>query len=593
MKAYKYLSQISDNSGLKKVFIKNFFRFLPVLLVPLIIFFNTLVIFVAINNEKELMTMNENITKRVAEACDSVLNEIEYYVINASVDKDIEHFIIQDTPNDEITRNIQKYLKFYKTINSYINSISVYNCSTGQYISENRYDTDTRYPESVNVNPEGLEDKKTSIVQYAKNGSFPYIIQMTRLISIKDKTGFVSVEILFHEFDNLLSSENYTDGSEIFILDNNRNIIYSGNIYDNFNKNLSSYMEEHPDKIITSSGEKSQYYDLEYISIGNKESSSFIKKIYMLFIVLASLTAIILSIFIAFYLAKKSVSPIVDILKASKNKNNLSENSTDDVPLEIKYIMDDITDSKTDMNFILSVRMFLLKQLNIQALEAQINPHFIYNTLDSISWLAFSELGKNNSVSNSVNDLSKLFKLSLNSSSYVVTLEEELNHIKIYERIIKRRYGENIVFHYNINDTCLSCHCVKFALQPIVENSVNHGIKPNGGKGNIYISSDKSDDDFWILTISDDGVGISEELEKNLNTSFSIPNDFSEDIEDMLETYKSENGNFLEPSHHKGIGMKNVNQRIQLIFGNNCGLQVTPSPNGGTTVTIIQKTYIL
>lgn len=199
------------------------------------------------------------------------------------------------------------------------------------------------------------------------------------------------------------------------------------------------------------------------------------------------------------------------------------------------------------------------KEAELKALQAQINPHFLYNTLDTIYWMCRMEKAFDSS--NLVQALSKLFRLSLNSGNEFTTVRNEIDHLNNYIIIQEKRFEDMIKFKINVSDEVLGCKVVKLILQPLVENAIHHGIEKKGGEGSIEVSIFREENDV-IYTIQDDGVGADEE-----------------ELNALLEKVEKDN---------RGFGIKNVNDRIKLYFGGTYGIKFSSSYGTGTTVTVRQ-----
>lgn len=208
------------------------------------------------------------------------------------------------------------------------------------------------------------------------------------------------------------------------------------------------------------------------------------------------------------------------------------------------------------------------KEAELKALQAQINPHFLYNTLDTIYWMCRME--KAYESSDLVQALSRLFRLSLNSGNELTTVGKELEHLESYITIQKKRFDDSIHFHIEVSPETLHCQVVKLVLQPLVENAISHGIEKKGSGGTIRISIKEADGQL-VYRIADDGTGAD-----------------GAEMAALLE--KPEDGN-------RGFGIKNVNDRIQLKFGTDSGIRFVTSPGNGMTVIVRQpfiqggKTY--
>lgn len=211
----------------------------------------------------------------------------------------------------------------------------------------------------------------------------------------------------------------------------------------------------------------------------------------------------------------------------------------------------------------LNLQMKQLSYAQIDALQAQIDPHFLYNTLDTINWMSIRKNGGKNAVSDMISSLGKLLQISLKKDSYLVSVREEIEHTKIYLELLEKRYQDRLHIQWNIDKSILDCQIVKLSLQPIVENSVMHGLRQKRYYGTIKIEG-IHENGCGIISITDDGVGMSPEamdlLQKSLN----------------------------EASDDSHIGLRNVHKRFRLLFGDSYGITLASpfSQGNGLTVTV-------
>lgn len=201
------------------------------------------------------------------------------------------------------------------------------------------------------------------------------------------------------------------------------------------------------------------------------------------------------------------------------------------------------------------------RKYELQALQAQINPHFLYNTLDSIIWMA--ETNDSNIVA-MTEALAKLFRISLNKGNEEISLERELEHVKNYLIIQSMRYADKFTYEISAEPGVERCRTIKLILQPIVENCIYHGIKKKRGTGKITIRAYRREQNL-IIEVSDDGCGMPKEISRKI-------------LSDEIES---------ENISGSGIGVKNVNERIQLRFGKKYGLSYSSEEGVGTTVTYV------
>ena len=201
------------------------------------------------------------------------------------------------------------------------------------------------------------------------------------------------------------------------------------------------------------------------------------------------------------------------------------------------------------------------RQRELDALQAKINPHFLYNTLDSVIWMA--ETGDNQGVVKMVSALARLFRISIAKGHDVITLKEELSHVQSYLDIQSMRYKDKFTYSIELPDDISDAPTIKLIIQPIVENSIYHGIKYLQEEGRIAIKAESSGDDIKI-TVSDNGIGMRSE------TAAAILSPGSENV-----------------SSGNGIGLRNIDERIKLSYGSRYGLTIWSEPDEGTVVTIL------
>lgn len=204
-----------------------------------------------------------------------------------------------------------------------------------------------------------------------------------------------------------------------------------------------------------------------------------------------------------------------------------------------------------------------IKNLELKALQAQINPHFLYNSLDLINCTAISHNVPE--ISKMVNALSKFYRLSLNKGREIISLHDEIMHAKLYLQIQNMRFDNRILVTWDLDPTADDCQIIKIILQPLIENAVIHGIFEKPSKsGQLFVKTLRQDDKIFII-IQDDGVGMDEHT---MNLNFAV----------------SESGTIANTS--SGYGVRNIHDRIKLAYGDTYGLSCVSTPGQGTTVTI-------
>ena len=199
-----------------------------------------------------------------------------------------------------------------------------------------------------------------------------------------------------------------------------------------------------------------------------------------------------------------------------------------------------------------------LRKTELKALQAQINPHFLYNTLDSIAWMC--EQGRNAEAVKMVHALARLFRISISKGHELIPIAKEIEHAESYLQIQKYRYKNQFTYEFNVDPECLGYYCNKITLQPIIENAINHGLDLMVDEGHIWVQVRQEGEDI-LFRVLDNGVGMSREQ-----------------LSSILQH---------DPKDRTGIGIKNVNDRLKIYFGKQYGLHISSEPDVGTCVEIL------
>ena len=202
------------------------------------------------------------------------------------------------------------------------------------------------------------------------------------------------------------------------------------------------------------------------------------------------------------------------------------------------------------------------REAEIRTLQAQIKPHFLYNTLDTIRWMA--EEHEADEIVRLVSALTRLFRISLSRGREIISLADETDHVRSYLYIQKVRYEDKLNYEIDVPEELLALRVNKLILQPLVENAIYHGIKQKRGAGHILVQA-RREEDRLILRVEDDGAGMTQEKCDLLNAELSRPAG-------------------MEYDH--GYGIFNVNDRIRLSYGKDYGLRYEINASGGITVIL-------
>jgi two-component system, sensor histidine kinase YesM len=209
--------------------------------------------------------------------------------------------------------------------------------------------------------------------------------------------------------------------------------------------------------------------------------------------------------------------------------------------------------------------------LGLRALQAQINPHFLYNTLDSIVWMI--ELGENDEAISVTSNLARFFRLSISRGSEIITIRTEIEYLETYLSIQKMRYKSKLDYEISFQPELYGYRILKLLVQPLVENAIYHGIKNKESPGMVRVSGAREDETIRIR-VTDDGVGMSSERLEALERTLAAPGSAGFDDPSLAA-----------PSSG-GVGVCNVQERIRLYFGEAYGLSFESRPGAGTIATI-------
>jgi two-component system, sensor histidine kinase YesM len=272
----------------------------------------------------------------------------------------------------------------------------------------------------------------------------------------------------------------------------------------------------------------------------------------------------IIAYLLAYYISNSSTKRIAQIIRRMKRVQN------GDLDVIItKHGRDELGELIENFNFMIKKMTQLIedqyrngqevKSAELKALQAQINPHFLYNTLDLINWMAIRN--KVPEIGQMVHALAKFYKLSLSKGKDIITIEDEIAHVQTYVEIQNKRFDNGIKLELDIDDAIHEYKTLKILLQPIIENSILHGILQKESRAGTIKLSGRIEESGIVICIEDDGVGMSEEK-----------------VRDMLQADNAEKNH--------GYGVKNINERIKLYFGNQYGLTYASIPGEGTRVVM-------
>lgn len=426
---------------------------------------------------------------------------------------------------------------------------------------------------------EGAYVISPSHVQPVFKDRYPWVVSLsTELKSRGDgaKLGIFLIDLNFSVMNDMLQDIRLGQRGYLFIIDSKGKIIYHPQqqlIYSNLkDEQIAEVLTVQNDTFTSGEGDNLKMYTVQDSGFGWKivgvsymnELVGNQKEIRLSFIVLG-LVCMMLAVIISFFLSQRIGQPLKQLQNYMKEMEKGNFNIQVPVPttIEIGRLARafNIMVGKIKELMIQVVQDQELKRKNeISALQAQINPHFLYNTLDSIIWMAESK--KTQEVVLMTSALAKLFRASISNGEELVTIETELEHITNYLKIQKMRYKNKLDYQIEISESIRQYKTIKNILQPIVENAIYHGIKMKRGPGLITITSEEMESDIMLI-VEDNGSGMGPQKLSGL-------------------LVYSEQGHRAE----RGVGVSNVHGRLKLYYGPQYGLKFQSVLGEGTMVYI-------
>ncbi len=284
-----------------------------------------------------------------------------------------------------------------------------------------------------------------------------------------------------------------------------------------------------------------------------------------IFVTFIMFFAIFILVFLNMFVSSRIANPIRALEKSVKKL----ENGVKDVDIsisgsyEIQHLGKAIRSMVNQMHILMDniiIEQEAKRKSELNALQEQINPHFLYNTLDSIIWMIENE--NYDGAILMVTALARLFRISLSKGKNIITVRDEIEHARNYLTIQNIRYKNKFIYSIEADEKTLDFASIKLIIQPLIENAIYHGMESMGGDGEILVKAYVKENDLYIDVI-DNGLGMLQE------------------VADALLTNKSKS-----KKRNSGIGLKNVHERIQLYFGAEYGLEIYSEPDEGTIIRI-------
>ncbi|WP_194543377.1 cache domain-containing sensor histidine kinase [Paenibacillus sp. JZ16] len=419
----------------------------------------------------------------------------------------------------------------------------------------------------------------SSHVQPVIKGEYRWVVSLSRELSGVNSSnglGILLIDLNFKVINDMLSKLDLGNRGYVFVIDRQGRIVYHPQqqlLYSNLKtERLEQVLQDKQGGFVVKEGGASRIYSIKDTDFGWKIVGVFYenelvdnKKQMQLSFAIAGLLCLGVGVLFSVVISRNLTRPIkklqekmtevekgnFDIRVPVGHSREISglARSFNVMVLKVKELMDQIV-----------IEQEIKRKSELNALQAQINPHFLYNTLDSIIWMAESK--KHDEVILMTSALARLFRASLSKGREMIPIATEVEHITNYLKIQQMRYQDKIRFTLDMDRELYPYLTLKVLLQPLVENAIYHGIKNKEGPGTITITG-RLQDDRIRFQVMDDGIGMDRSK-----------------VETLLISTGSQHS-------RNSVGIANVHQRIQLYFGAEYGLRYTSEPGAGTNVTVL------
>ena len=566
----KYFADYKFNS----LFFRNLLMLAVLIIVPLA---GAIVIsYYAYGNiqEKEQRSESEQLTADVYYDLKRIFKEAETELIYFGMNSDVELYLYDEAVNQYNYKigTIQKLIRMPVIAKDYVDSVFIYSLQNSRVITiEGVADYETFSGKEL------IDDFLSKNVQKAmaiSKDEYDNNYRITFFRRIKYGKHVNGIAAMTFDIKSLLEELNLPENAQVYLTDAETVFLSTRQeLIGHSVEEIEAYHDvAHGDIIIgdefVTSSKMAEEFPLEVITRINIDDSksqlTAIRTMLVTFLAVMILITLGISIAISFRLFQ----PIDKILSSLEEYHNVlvGEDELFEDKDELEYILDSIrktATAKQNVDEELVERVSLLKKAQAVALQSQINPHFLNNTLETINWTAIELLGGKNEISRMAGALSRMLRMTLENSDTVVPVSMEIQHCKYYLEIQKLRYEDKFDVLWEIPPEVERCKIIRIVLQPLVENAIYHGIKPLTNKGLIRIGG-RILAQSVELTISDNGLGMT-----------------GQELEALRQNMKSDK---IKESRH--IGVANVNQRLRLCFGEEYGLLVESREGEGTSVTV-------
>lgn len=565
---HKYFFTFWKKYKFRSLFFKNFVKILAVFFVSLVVMMFLIYKYSMIDIKSTAMKTNSDSVKMFSASVETTIRDAEYLAADILADEDISYFLALGKNarfTDEYKEALCKKLSTYMSGKMLIDSIYAYSSGSDVLCTEKKCGEISEFADREWIDELASFDDYKLVLRKPAGTSKKVFTLMKKS---RTNNSVVAVNIEVYSMKKYLINK-FSDKVSFYIVQSNE-VLYS-NLPDServsgAEKMILRMIKEGKDEKIVKKGsdaisisaERSQYYDLYYVSVFENESyitivnSLFYRMIIIFFVLMIIFVAISVS------LSVHNTLQIVNVLDLFENReayNSLNESEISEIADKIISLMDDNEKLKNDV----VSRNEQYEKWKMKALQTQITPHFLNNTLAVINYEVLEKYKDSENISGMISKLSKVLQYTMITEKIFVPLSEELDFIDNYADLLKLRY-DNFNLILKCDESLLDCNVLRMTLQPIIENSVFHGYKDKGGT--IYVTCIDADDKY-IVTVEDRGTGISPERLEKLRNELT--------------------GDLLTD---KNVGIKNVYKRMEAMYGDRSKFEIQSEPDRYTVVRL-------
>lgn len=591
------LRQMAEKLLKSRIFLQNFLCLMGLLTALLLVF--ALVIFAQSRRilQKEFTAASNFQLQETAQAIDNHLKDMRYIAATLDTNNMIQALFAYEQPEsiyDGYYSKVQEILKAYANGFPSIDSIYLYSQYSDTILTATEHTTSGYFSDNSWIDQ---LDKEEGFLYYfrAKNDAYPYVLSVLKKLNVNGYHAAIMINLSLEKL-SYLSQINTDPYSQIYLISDEEQILFRyrqrelseplstipelSNFQPDTNEN--TLLIRNQNDAYTYSQIRSADYPWSYVMVTHlQEYTSRLSGFTALF------AALFFSLFgalflLSFLLCLRSWKPIRGLLKLIEDpQQTLSAELYSDK--EIAYLANQITSyiqKNQALSDELSARLNLLNQTRLLALQSQINPHFLFNTLNMIHIQESEALGYDHKIPRLTLDLSRLLRYAIESTD-LVSLETELSFTKMYLNILKERYGNRLKVVYDIQKETLRSQVPKLFIQPIIENAVFHGLSESTGEDSRLTLSCCRQEDSCIVAVRDNGTGMSAatlaKLRRILTEGISIEKGGLDSAESGVSGSTSS-----ASGKSTSIGMKNVVTRMQLLYGDAFSIQIDSKEGEGS-----------